>query len=211
MNTIFDKIIFIHCEHRKDRFKNIQKFIKKFNLTNYHILNATYLPDNGAKGCSHSHYRAMQYSIENNFNNVLILEDDLVINQEKTIINKKLNDIFNIEKWDIIMLSWFLNAPEKRSSYFNNNLRKITHKKYGGATTAAYAVNKNMFSILKDKFLESYNLFPDKYIHKLHRQYACDNVWLPIQYKYNWYICYPKIGEQENKLYSDISINRINS
>ena len=195
MNTIFDKIIFIHCKHRKDRFENIQKFIKKFNLTNYHILNATYLPDNGAKGCSHSHYRAMQYSIENNFNNVLILEDDFFINQDVNTTNNKLNEIFTIKKWNVIMLFWLLNSPEKRSSHFNSHLRKITHKKYGGATTAAYAVNKNMFSILKDKFLESYNILSDKYNHE-QKKYKTDAIWLPIQHKYNWYICYPKIGKQ---------------
>ena len=207
MDKLFDKIIFIHCKHRKDRHDNILNFIKKFELTNYHILEATYLPKNGVKGCSHSHYRAMCYAIENNLNNVLILEDDYWIKEDVSIINKKLEDIFKIEKWDVIMLDWFLNGVIKRTTQVNNNLRKRNHKKYGFCLTSAYAVNKNYLTILKNNFKESYDLLSDNYNHILHRKYACDSHWFKIQ-KNNWFIVYPKIGIQNINLYSDINFNR---
>ena len=209
MNSIFDKIVFIHCKHRKDRYENIQNFIKKFNLTNYHILEATYLPKNGAKGCSHSHYRAMCYAIENNLNNVLILEDDYWIKDEVSSVNKRLEEIFTIENWDVIMFDWFNTSPLKRSLEINKNLRKLTHHKYGWSLTSAYAVNKCFFKKLQQSFEESYDLFPDIYIHEKHKKFACDYIWFKLQRENNWYIVYPKIGWQSNELYSDILKNRI--
>jgi GR25 family glycosyltransferase involved in LPS biosynthesis len=210
MNTLFNKIIFIHCKHRLDRFQNIQNFISKFNLTNYHILEATYLPKNGAKGCSHSHYRAMEYCLENNLKNVLILEDDYWIDEDISNVNKRLEEIFTLENWDVIMLDWFNTSPLKRSLEVNKNLRKLIHPKYGWSLTSAYAVNKNFFEKLKISFKESYDLFPDIYIHEIHKKYACDYNWFKLQKNNNWFIIYPKIGLQSEKLVSDISKNRIN-
>lgn len=208
MNHLFDKIVFIHCKHRKDRYKNIQNFIKKFNLTNYHILEATYLPKNGAKGCSHSHYRAMCYAIENNLNNVLILEDDYWIKDDVSSLNKKLEEIFTIDNWDVIMLDWFNNSPLKRSVKINKNLRKLTHPKYGWSLTSAYAVNKHFFEKLKLSFKESYDLFLDDYQHKKHNKFACDYIWFKLQRDNKWFIVYPKIGWQLEEINSIINKNR---
>jgi len=196
MNQLFDKIIFIHCSHRLDRYQNIQNFIKKFNLTNYYILEATYLPNNGAKGCSHSHYRAMQYCLDNHLNNVLILEDDYFIEENSQEINHKLENIFKIQQWDVIMLWWLLNGVEKRSLKINDDLRKITHHKYGASSTLAYAVNKSMFIILRDIFLQSFNKLDDVYNHQ-QKKSKTDAIWHPIQKNYHWLIIEPKIGIQK--------------
>lgn len=209
MNSIFDKIVFIHCKHRKDRYENIQNFIKKFNLTNYHILEATYLPKNGVKGCSHSHYRAMCYAIENNLNNILILEDDYWIKDDVSIINKKLEGIFKIENWDVIMLTWGNNAPIKRSEKINSNLRKLIHKKYGWSSTLAYSVNKHFFKKMKDTFKKAYDSAPNNYIHVKNKCfYACDYIWQELQRQNNWYIIYPKIGWELEEINSIINKNR---
>jgi GR25 family glycosyltransferase involved in LPS biosynthesis len=205
MNSIFDKIIFIHCTHRKDRYENIQNFIKKFNLTNYYILEATYLPENGAKGCSHSHYRAMCFAKENNFKNVLILEDDYWIDEDVDIVNKKLEETFKIPKWDVIMLTWGNTSPIERSVQVTDNLRKLTHKKYGWTSTLAYAVNSSFFYILKNDFLRSHNTLSDKYEKSL---YFCDMIWRYAQLKYDWFIIYPKIGWEKDEIESLIDINR---
>jgi len=149
----------------------------------------------------------MQYCLDNNLNNVLILEDDYWIEDEVSSVNTRLEEIFKIENWDVIMLDWFLNGVLKRTKYFNDNLRTRNHKKYGFVLTSAYAVNKHFFKKLRNTFKESYDRFSDIYNHKLHRKYACDNYWIKIQ-KDNWFIIYPKIGLQSKNLYSDIAFNR---
>lgn len=191
----FDKIFFINLEHRNDRMENIKNFIKKFGLTNYEILKATYLPDNGAKGCSHSHYRIMVKAIEQNLNNILVIEDDYFIDEDIKSVNHKINQIFKCKEWDVIMFFWLLNGVEKRSVKINQFFRKITHKKYGGSSTLCYGVNKNMFSILRDLFLKSYETLDNNYNHE-QKKFKTDAIWLLEQNKYNWYIFYPKLGAQ---------------
>ena len=195
MNTFFNKIIFIHCLHREDRKKNIDRFIEKFQLNNYYILDATYLPKNGAKGCSHSHYRAMCYAIENNLENVLIIEDDYFINEDVNIIENKLKEIFSKKDWDVIMLWWLLNGLEQRTCKDSKFLRKVTHRKYGASSTICYAVSKEMFSILKDKFLESYKKLSNVYNHN-ETSLKTDMIWNKIQRYHKWFIVVPKIGCQ---------------
>lgn len=192
----FDKIIFIHCKHRTDRYENIMNFVKKFNLNNYYILEATYLPNNGAKGCSHSHFNAMCYAIKNNLNNVLILEDDYWIDVDVKNINKILESNFKTKNWDVIMLWWLLNGVNNRTKPINENLHKVIHHKYGASSTLAYAVNKKMFIILRDLFLQSYNKLDNTYNH-LQKKFKTDSIWHSIQKNYNWFIIVPKIGTQK--------------
>ena len=212
MNSFFDKIIFIHCSHRKDRLENIKQLINKFNLDNYYILNAKYFPYNGAKGCSYSHYLAMKYSIDNNLKNCLILEDDYFISQNTTNINSFFNNLkqnLKNKSWDVIMLWWLLNGVNKRTiintkNINNKNLLKITHKKYGASSTLAYAVNQSMFEILKNLFYSSYQNLDDNYNHH-QKHLKTDMIWRNIQHKYQWFLINPIIGEQINSK-SDIHI-----
>jgi len=191
INNYFDKIIFIHCVHRKDRMENIQLLLKKTKITNYIILEATYLPKNGAKGCSHSHYRAMDMAIKNKWNKILIIEDDFQFNDNinfKQIIDSVDDD------WDVLMPYWSINGLEKRSKKVNSYIRKVTHRKYGAYSTLCYAVNKKLIPILRDKFLESYNKFSDIYNKERERILACDCIWFPEQKKYKWFMITPKLG-----------------
>lgn len=202
INKYFDKIIFIHCVHRKDRMENIQLLLEKTKLTNYLILEATYLPKNGAKGCSHSHYRAMDMAIKNNWDKVLIIEDDFQFNENVNF--EEIIDQVN-DDWDVLMLYWYMNGINKRSLKFSNNIRKLTHKKYGFYSTLCYAVNKNLLPILRDLFLESYNKFSDIYYKKRERHFACDYIWYPLQLQYKWYCIEPKLGFTINTP-SDVNI-----
>jgi len=198
VNNYFDKIIFIHCIHRLDRMDNIKKLLEKTKITNYHILEATYLPKNGAKGCSHSHYRAMKMALENNWDRVLIIEDDFQfyddINGIKTDEYFK-NTVESVSNWDVIMPFWFCNSIEKRSSKINNYIRRITHKKYGAYSTLCYSVNKSIMKELQDLFHKSYKNFKD--IHdRNQKQLSTDCIWRYIQKNKFWYIIIPKLGYQ---------------
>ena len=191
IDKYFDKIIFIHCKHRLDRMENIKLLLEKTKLTNYIILEATYLPKNGAKGCSHSHYRAMDMALKNNWDKVLIIEDDFQFNNNlnfEEIINSINND------WDVLMPYWCINGIFKRTKRINKFIRKVINKKYGAFTTSCYAVNKNIISILRDLFLLSYNKQSNIYKRYLENNLTCDNIWFAIQHKYKWFIIDPKLG-----------------
>lgn len=191
INNYFDKIIFIHCKHRLDRMENIKLLLEKTKLTNYIILNATYLPKNGAKGCAHSHYRAMDMAIKNNWDKVLIIEDDFQFNDN---IGYKFEEVIKENNdWDVLMPYWWINGINRRSKKINKNIRQVTHHKYGAYTTSCYAVNKNIIPILRDKFLLSYSNLSDTYT-KSERLFVCDCVWFSVQNKCKWYLIEPKLG-----------------
>ena len=193
INNYFDKIIFIHCVHRTDRMDNIKLLLEKTKITNYIILEATYLPQNGAKGCSHSHYKAMDLAFKNEWDKVLIIEDDFQFNDK--INFKEIIDSIK-DEWDVLMPYWHLNCKQKRTKRITKNLRKLNNKKHVVVSTVCYAVNKNMISILRDTFLESFNKLSDIFIDK--EQYelrlSCDTIWHKLQLKYNWYLIDPKLG-----------------
>ena len=193
INKYFDKIIFIHCKHRLDRMENIKLLLEKTKLTNYIILEATYLPKNGAKGCSHSHYRAMDMAINNNWDKVLIIEDDFQFNNDIDFENiiKQVND-----DWDVLMLNWQLNNVIQRSHIITKNLRKLKTRKHVACLTSCYCVNKKLIPILRDLFLESFNKLSNNFVAKetYELRLACDTIWHNLQIQKKWYLVDPKIG-----------------
>ena len=196
VNKYFDKIIFIHCKHRLDRLENINKFLDKTKITNYVILDATYIPKNGARGCSHSHYRAMKMSINNNWNKVMIIEDDFQFNDNVEDIDKYFKDSINSldDNWDVIMPMWFINRIKQRSKYFNKYFRKPINPKYGAYSTLCYAVNNSIKKKLMKLFKKSYNSL-EVFNDINNKNYLpCDKVWYTIQTKCKWFLFTPKLG-----------------
>ena len=200
INNYFDKIIFIHCAHRKDRYENIQNLLKKTGITNYHILKATYLK-NGAKGCSHSHYRALELARVLRWKKVLILEDDFQFWDNVGEIDNKFKKIIELtnDDWDVIQGWWLMNAYKKRSEKVNEYLRKPTHKKYKAASTVCYSVNnkRDIMKRLRNVFLKSYNNFSETF-YQSEKKYSLDCMWYPLQEKYKWYFIEDKIGYHIN-------------
>jgi hypothetical protein len=96
MNNV-DKILFINLEARKDRLNSIKSEFKKQNVSEDKIdrINAHYTPGNGHLGCSKSHYDALQYSIDNDLNNVLIFEDDFLFSASSKDL---FDNLFNLSK-----------------------------------------------------------------------------------------------------------------
>lgn len=198
INQFFDKIIFIHCIHRKDRKNNIDNLIKNFNLKNTYILEATYLPKNGSKGCSHSHYRAIKLAKQNKWKNILILEDDFYFNEKFDVDTYFKNALESINfDYDVIMPYWLCNSIEKRTIKINKFVRKINHHKYGAYSTLAYAVNENIYDKLENVFLKSYNEFKDIYDRE-QKKLSTDCIWRTLQKNNKWYIITPLLGYQIN-------------
>jgi len=76
-----DGIFIITLKDRKDRHENIKTQLNKLNLSEYvYIIKSDTDKDSGNKGCYESHRYACKLSLEYNFKNTLIFEDDFVIN-----------------------------------------------------------------------------------------------------------------------------------
>ena len=107
-----DAIIYINLEARNDRKDLVLKELEKLNtdMSKVYKVSGVYMPKNGHKGCIQSHILALNMIKLNNWNRVLILEDDaeLNISPEKmnNVINKSLTELdTHYPDWNVIMLA----------------------------------------------------------------------------------------------------------
>lgn len=203
-----DGVIIINLKHRADRLKRMMEDLDKsgFSHQNTEILEATYIPKNGAKGCSHSHYRAIQLAKEKGWNNAMILEDDFKFILEPETVNLIVKNIMNdVPNWDVIMLHWGINGLDKRTQQVHPNAKKVTHPKRGAWTTTGYIVNKKIFDKLEDNFKESFEKLPLTFSHK-HRIYNVDTYWQQLQSRHEWLLVNPPVGRPNDPQDSDIHI-----
>jgi glycosyl transferase family 25 len=96
--------IYINLEHRKDRNESTLKELSKINIHNPERFNAV-KTENGAIGCSLSHIKCLEIAIKNNYQYIMICEDDIEILDPKVFtenVNKFLNS--NID-WDVVLIA----------------------------------------------------------------------------------------------------------
>ena len=107
-----DAIIYINLEARNDRKDLLMKELEKLktDMSKVHKVSGVYMPKNGHKGCIQSHILALNMIKMNNWNRVLILEDDAELNMTpetiNSLINKSLEELDkNYPEWNVIMLA----------------------------------------------------------------------------------------------------------
>ena len=198
MDTSFiDGIIIINLEFRKDKLDKCFEILEEVGVKreDVYVLNATYVPTNGAKGCSHSHYRAICHAKAMGWSNVLILEDDFKFEVSIDLFNSRLKEITSsVKNWDVIMLEWGLNGVMGRSTAVPQCpfIRKLTNKKRGAWRTVAYFANSSIFDKLIENFLKSYKLQKNRREISV-KTYAVDSYWQRLQPFSEWFICTPKL------------------
>ena len=101
----------------------------KFFLADLH-------PDGGVEGCKDSHKKVIQYAKDNNFENILVLEDDVLFDEVAIKNMKPLRLPNNI---DMLYLGYHIN----RGLRISDQLLKLE----SGLTTHAYIMNKNVYDI----------------------------------------------------------------
>lgn len=200
--SLIDGIIYINLDNRKDRKKHINNEFNKVGIPRNKIIRLSATKHSkGHIGCAHSHMRACQLALDNNWKNVIIFEDDFKFVVGKNTMNKLFNSLFNyVDEWDGITLSasTIIKKPCTYSSFLSTNL--------GSLTSSGYLINNHMMSLLRDSNELSYNKLMDG---KSKNEFACDVQWQKIQKKYKWYIFNPKMGKQIVS-YSDIEKKVIN-
>jgi len=175
---IIDKIYVINLKRRKDRLLKIDKLFKELggifkkyekieavdgntlsiddnNLT----LKTKYLYDNptllmdikskGAIGCYYSHLKIWEDAIKNNYNNIIIFEDDVKTDFTLNQIMKYINNV--PDDYDIAYLDYLcLNLSNNiyKNDYWNENKLDTI------ALTSAYILsNKGIQKLLKNAYI----------------------------------------------------------
>lgn len=194
MNEIKDikHAVYINLESRKDRKQHVESELKKIGISATRF-NAVKIA-NGALGCSLSHLKCLEIAKKNNWEHVLIVEDDILFLNPSVFINH-----FNIflkkhKEWDVVLIGGNNIPPYKT---IDKTCIKVTRCQ----TTTGYLVKNHYYDTLIDNFRNGINLLlknPDKRI-----SYAIDKYWFQLQEKDSWYLIIPLTVSQKEG-YSDI-------
>ena len=228
-----DAIIYINLEARNDRKDLLMKELEKLktDMSKVHKVSCVYMPKNGHKGCIQSHILALNMIKMNNWNRVLILEDDAELNMTpetiNSLINKSLEELDkNYPEWNVIMLATANKIIDKDYNKINklkNELNKkplpidldiyankdktnsLKLEKLKKATTSsAYIVKKEYADNILNLFNHcNNNMSPKNMSSKGYEHWALDQKWAELQ-KNNMWFCIDKDPIKQRAIWSTI-------
>jgi len=175
-----DKIVYINLEERKDRKEQIEhqlRFINKDKIIRFNAIKQK----RGAVGCYKSHIAVLEMAIENNWENCLILEDDMIwrnFDANYPILEKLTKNNF-----DVIILGGI-----------DINYDKDTLRCYHAVTTTAYLINKSYYFKLLENFKKGCELKIEYNV----QQYNMDEYWNNLIKEDNWYVVVPNLCIQKS-------------
>ena len=202
------------------------KELEKLNtdMSRVYKVSGVYMPKNGHKGCIQSHILALNMIKLNNWNRVLILEDDAELDMSpetiNDVINKSLNELdSHYPNWNVVMLATANKIIDNNNNNNNNDKTlpidlglvyqaesksiPIKLEKLKSATTAsAYIVKKEYVNHILDLFNHCNNNMSSKNMSsKGFEHWALDQKWAEIQGKDNWF-CYNKDPIKQRSIWS---------
>jgi glycosyl transferase family 25 len=191
----FDKVYCINLKRRPERLLEFQQEVEKYDLGTFEVFPAVDGNDIKEKrtpnlklseqGLIESNLKIIKNSIDNNFNNVLILEDDCIFTDEINRVDEYFNSL--PDDWDMLYMggnhNTHMNIPPP--IIINTKVCKL-HNTY---STHFVAIKKTMFQELE--FILSISCEP------------LDVTYSKIQKQKNVYSFYPAIAKQRVG-YSDI-------
>lgn len=191
---IFDSInvIYINLDERTDRRVNAEKEFKKIGIDSPTRFKAIKLA-NGALGCSMSHLKCLDLAKTNNFDNILICEDDIEFLDPELFLSQLKKFMESNDRWDVVLI-----AGNNMIPYVPVNETCI--KIYNCQTTTGYIVKKTYYDTLIQNYKEGISkLLKDP----TNNDYKIDKYWLNLQRIHKWYLIIPlTIVQRED--YSDI-------
>jgi hypothetical protein len=232
-----DAIIYINLENRSDRKELLMKELEKLNtdMSKVHKVSGVYMPKNGHKGCIQSHILALNMIKLNQWERVLILEDDAELDMEPEVINNLINKSmdeldFQHPEWNVIMLATANKVIDRSNKNKNNNKNNTNSKnntipleiatangttllplkleKLQSATTSsAYIVKKSYAENILNLFNTcNNNMSPSKMTEHGFEQWALDQKWAELQNKDKWF-CIDKDPIKQRAIWSTIQSN----
>jgi len=193
-----DKIYIICMDNRTDRYlETVSELIKlKIPLNKIERFSAIVAKD---WGCSASHLEVIKNAMMNNYQNILILEDDIRIN---SLIDKCRNDIkiFLIRKYEYDVCLLACNLEFCKNIDHDDLLYKINSRV---TTTAGYFISFNGMKKVKPIWEDSLSKFK---LNPSNHNYACDVSWDVIQKDNKFFQFITKICYQKAFLFQDKTV-----
>jgi glycosyl transferase family 25 len=193
MYNFFDKIYCINLKHRTDRYNSSLKTFIKLNINNVKYFLANKHPKGGRYGCFESHINVIHDAYINNYNYILIFEDDVKIAKyyNNLLLNKSINFMKTNNNWDIFYLGYFPFSYNYKYNIISDNI--IESNPFGGH---AYCLNK-----------QSIKLIIDNYHNIIGKQHF--DIWLSLSNKFRTFCIAPIIFDQYFRFKTDNSTHGI--
>lgn len=142
MWDFFDKIYCINLRIRKDRYSQSKQVFDRLKIPVEYFFAEKHL-NGGEQGCFESHVSICKKAVKQNFDRIIIFEDDIIETSECT--QKNISHIIrvlkNLKNWDIFYLGCF---PMIHHQTFATKHRDIYHSRALG--THAYILNKSFIN-----------------------------------------------------------------
>jgi glycosyl transferase family 25 len=188
-----EKVVYINLEERTDRKESIEKeLLKYFPAEKFERFNAI-KHERGAIGCTKSHIAVLEMAIQQNWKNVLVVEDDAIwsnFDKGYPILEKLIKNQFDVITLGITSASYDTS----------------TYKLLSGQSTTAYIVNNHYYNTLLYNFKYGLEQFV---ITNKYSSYAIDQYWKILQAKDTWFCVVPSLLVQ-GPSYSDIEKKNVN-
>ena len=183
---------YINLLSRPDRKNHVENQLLSIGI-NAERFNAIKMK-NGAIGCSISHLKIIEIAKKNNWDHVLIVEDDILFTKPTMFIEQFNKFLKKHNDYDIVLIAGNNLPPYKT---IDDTCVKVTQCQ----TTTGYLVKNHYFDTLIKNYKEGLlNLMKDPINHRL---FAIDKYWFNLQKKDKWYLITPLTVTQRED-YSDI-------
>ena len=200
MNSISDikHAFYINLLSRPDRKQHAINQLKTIGI-NAERFNAIRMP-NGALGCSLSHLKLLETAKKNNWEHILIIEDDILFTNPEFFVKQFNTFLSNHKDFDVVIISGNNCPPFNK---IDDTCVHVTQCQ----TTTCYLVKQHYYDKLINNYREGINkLMREPYNHVL---YAIDKYWFKLQAQDKWFLITPLTVTQRED-YSDIEKRHTN-
>jgi glycosyl transferase family 25 len=174
-----DKVFYINLDDRIDRRNEVeQEFLSRLNFSNFYRFNAI-KKERGALGCLFSHLSVLREMLINNWNSIMICEDDIEILTNRESIDLHINLFLDNDSFDILCLGNNCGDFNTIDDNFNRGFDSLT--------TSCYVIKKHMVLPLMKLFINDDNdLINTPFENVVNEDKIIDVEWKTIQSSYSF-------------------------
>lgn len=190
---------YINLESRPDRKEFVENQLNSIGIKKPNRFNAVKM-QNGAIGCSVSHLKILEIARDNNWEHILIVEDDILFLNPELFIQQMNGFLGKHDDFDVLLLA-------------GNNIPPYTPideccvQVHSCQTTTGYLVKRHYYNKLIANYRDSLN----KLMREPHNysSFAIDKYWFNLQKTDKWYLIIP-LSVTQREDYSNIEKRNVN-
>lgn len=161
----FDNIVCINLDISVERKKHAKYYFDKLNIPAT-FLSVSKHEKGGIYGCFDSHIKIIKHAYENNYNNILVFEDDFIPtpSYNNELLKECIDFMKNNEEWDIFYLGYSILKEDYKDSIttiFNSKYVSKNIVQFNPFFTHALCYNKRSIH----KIMETYNDYINENVH----------------------------------------------